>query len=309
MSNIIPSFLRRSEKPVLQAFPAFQGVERSGVIDSVHYYEAGPEDAPITVVFVHGFTLAASSFYHQSEHLSKRKNVRTLLVDLRGHGETGEVPFHECSVGGAADDVARVIEQRCTTGDMVIVGHSLGGLIALNLARRYGPKRVRGLVLISTAIESLGSQGLPKVLTHPIMDKLRQAVESAPEATEKYTREAKDYLAAKLAPLFFNTNTTDYDIIRFHAELVQQTPMSTFIGYFDDLQSHNELDAVEVLQNIPGIVLVGDRDRVTPVSQSERICELWPSGELRTVKEAGHMLLLETPEEVNAAIDAVLDTL
>lgn len=297
---------RTPEVPTLSRFPAFDAVDRSGVESGVHYYETGPIDAPVTVVFVHGFTLAASSFYLQLAHLAGRTDVRCLLVDLRGHGATGEVPFAECSVGGAADDVARVVEKRCPEGDMVLVGHSLGGLIALNLARRYGPSRVRSLLLISTAIESLGSQGLPKIITHPIMDRLRKAVEAAPEATERLTSDAKDVIAGAMAPLFFNTNTTSYDIVEFHAELVRNTPIATFIGFFDDLQQHDELGAVDVLQHMHGIVLVGERDKVTPVSQSERICELWPAAELRTVKDAGHMLLLETPEAVNEAIDALL---
>lgn len=292
--------------PELTPFPRFDAVDRTGDVDGVHYYETGPIDAPVTIVFVHGFTLAASAFYLQVEHLAGRDDVRCLLMDLRGHGATGEVPFEKCSVGGAADDVARVVEKRCPEGEMIIVGHSLGGLIALNLARRYGPQRVRGLLLISSAIESLGSKGLPKIITHPFMDKVRQAVEAAPEATERLTRDAKDFIASNMGPLFFNTNTTSYDIVQFHAELVRQTPMSTFIGYFDDLQQHDELAAAEVLKEIDGIVLVGERDKVTPVSQSERICELWPRGELRTVKDAGHMLLMEIPEAANNAIDSLV---
>ncbi|SES23302.1 Tropinesterase [Corynebacterium cystitidis DSM 20524] len=267
----------------------------------VHWYEVGQPDAEITVVYIHGFTLAAEAFYQQVNAL-RGTGVRQVLMDLRGHGQTGAVPPEECSVDAAADDVWAVMREREVRGPVIVVGHSLGGLVALSLIRRYTHQcDVAGVVLINASVEALADQGIPQILATPVADAIYDAVEASPEEADKFRNEVTKIIAPGLAVTIFHRDTDD-ELIDFHAAMIHETPLETYVGFFDDLQVHEELQAGPALAGVPGYVLVGTQDDVTPLSQAERIQEIWPDSYLQVVPNAGHMLPLEAPESVTVAL-------
>lgn len=296
--------------------PGLGRVDAETTVDSdgigVRTYRIGPADADTTVVFIHGFTLAAEVYYLQTEFLrTHHPQVRSVLIDARGHGATGAVAPGACTVAGTADDVLAAIREHAPTGALILLGHSLGGLTVLNLIKRADAElhaRIRGVILVATAIESLSAQGLPQVLASPVADKVRDTVEAAPGDARRFREYASQFLAPALATAVFRRPTDD-EVIRFHAAMIHETPLDTFVGFFDDLQEHEELDAAPALQGMPGYVLVGESDDVTPMSQAERICELWPEAFLQVAEGAGHMLPLEAPGILNNALAKLLDRL
>lgn len=279
----------------------------------VHWYEVEPSEPakePVTIVFVHGFTLAGESWYRQFNALRKsHPEARLLTMDLRGHGQTGAVPASLCTVEGAAADALAVIAERAATGKLIVVGHSLGGLIALHMVRAAEEsirRRIAGVVLISTSIDKLAAQGVPQILASPVADAARNAIESSPKEIRKFREAIASLMAPSLAVAVF-ARRTDYEIIEFHAAMINETPLETFVGYLDDLQDHDEFAAGPYLEGLPGAVLVGTKDDVTPRKQADLIMEKWPDAELVEVDGAGHMLPLEAPEAVNRAIERVLE--
>lgn len=279
----------------------------------VHWYEVEPSEPakePATIVFVHGFTLAGESWYRQFNALRKsHPEARLLTMDLRGHGQTGAVPASLCTVEGAAADALAVIAERAATGKLIVVGHSLGGLIALHMVRAAEEsirRRIAGVVLISTSIDKLAAQGVPQILASPVADAARNAIESSPKEIRKFREAIASLMAPSLAVAVF-ARRTDYEIIEFHAAMINETPLETFVGYLDDLQDHDEFAAGPYLEGLPGAVLVGTKDDVTPRKQADLIMEKWPDAELVEVDGAGHMLPLEAPEAVNRAIERALE--
>ena len=119
------------------------------------YDEAGSSDAP-AIVFVHGTRLCRTMWRAQLDDLADRFHV--VAVDLPGHGLRAAEPF---TVEAAADAVADAIES-AAGGRAVVVGLSLGGYVAMDLAARR-PELVRGLVLSGATAEPVGLRALPFV--------------------------------------------------------------------------------------------------------------------------------------------------
>ncbi|WP_318010372.1 alpha/beta fold hydrolase [Corynebacterium poyangense] len=167
-------------------------------------------------------------------------------------------------------------------------------------------QRIQGIILVSTSIEALSDQGIPQVLALPAADNVYQAVEASPKEVRKLREMAASLLAPSLAVGVFR-RPTDYELVEFHAAMINETPLESFVGFFGDLQNHDELAAAEALATKPGFVLVGDKDDVTPEEQADRICEVWPKAWYQVAKGAGHMVNLEAPELLNKAIDQLVD--
>ncbi|MCK7641882.1 alpha/beta hydrolase [Corynebacterium sp. CCM 8835] len=297
--------------------PGLTDIDRRGTVTNdgidLHYYEVGPEHADTTVVFVHGFTLTAEAWFFQVDHLRhSHPDIRSVLLDLRGHGATGMVAPERCTIDGAADDVLAVIAARVPTGRIILVGHSMGGMILMSLVRRCGDTlrdRISAVITVSTAMEPMASGGIAQIIDNPVADRVHGVISRNPEESDRIRKELMEMLAPVLAVTIFQRNGTDYDVIEFHADQIHETPAETYIGFFPELQSHQELAAVAYLSEIPGYVVVGDKDNVTPVEQAERTVELWPRAKLRVIPDAGHMVVLEAPDAVNAIIDeAILAT-
>ncbi|WP_288725185.1 alpha/beta fold hydrolase [uncultured Corynebacterium sp.] len=284
--------------------------DRTGTVENgdvnVRYYDRGPEDAELTVLYVHGFNISSESFYMQVAELDALP-VRQVLLDYRGHGRTTFVHPEQCTIDDAADDVYAVVERLGLRGPLIIVGHSLGGPVSLSLMRRYN-LNVAGSVQISSTVEPFAVQGLPQILAGPMGDVLEGVLDHTPGFAEGIRKAVTSMIAPFLA-LGFYFRPMDFDLVRFHADMIQKTPLATYAGFFDDLLEHSELDAAAVLADIPGYILVGERDTVAPVSQSERLHDIWPRAHVQVLPESGHMPPLDAPGAVSTAIIRLVDRL
>ncbi|MCS4490605.1 alpha/beta hydrolase [Corynebacterium sp. ES2794-CONJ1] len=271
--------------------------------DGVRYYCEGEpsNDAPVTVVFVHGYTLTATSWHLQIASLAHQ--VSCVAMDLRGHGKSEVIPVSECSIDGAADDVMLVIDDAEITGPIILVGHSMGGMVILNLLRRYPQLRSRcaGIALISTSARPFAHSGLSQVLQLPIVDDIRSIARAAAEETD-YVREV---LQTTLVPLLSNlaivTRSTE-ETRKHHIKMIDGTPIETLVGFLDDLETHDESEALKYIRDIPTRIMVGDKDDFTPESQSSFMLSQLTKGRLVVVPDVGHMLPMENPGIVNAEI-------
>jgi pimeloyl-ACP methyl ester carboxylesterase len=114
---------------------------------------SAPDHRP-TIVFLHGTVLTGAAWTAQMAALDDA--FHCLAPDLPGHGKAADVRF---SVDGAAEQVADLIERDAHGGRAVLVGLSLGGYVAMEVAARW-PERVAGLVISGATAEPVGLQGL-----------------------------------------------------------------------------------------------------------------------------------------------------
>ncbi|MBN9644265.1 alpha/beta fold hydrolase [Corynebacterium mendelii] len=295
--------------------PGLADIDEETTIDGpvcrLHVYWAGPKDPAVTVVFIHGFTLAAEAFFSQVDYIREQfPDAACLLLDVRGHGATGEVREEYLTVDGTADDVEAAVTAFAPTGPLILVGHSLGGMTALNLMRRKDRRltsRVAGLVLINTASAPMASSGTPMILDTKVGKRFIDAVTDDKEETDAMRANLKELLAPALAATVFHNDGVDFDIVEFHASMINNTPTSTFTGFYPDLRDHAETAAGQAIRDLPGCILVGAKDQVTPPDQAQALSRMWPAADVVEVDGCGHMLILEAPGKVNDAIGGLVE--
>ncbi len=111
------------------------------------------------LVLLHGLGGSSANWALLAPRLAERRRV--VLVDLPGHGRSGPLPAAP-GIGAYADRIALLLE-RLSLGEVVAVGHSLGGLVALRLAARH-PDAVSGLVLAAPAGIGSGTRAAERAL-------------------------------------------------------------------------------------------------------------------------------------------------
>ena len=89
--------------------------------------------SPVTVVFVHGFTASLEEFQLQREAL--RGRFRTVLYDQRGHGRSAWGDVRHATIDQLGRDLASVLDRHAPSGPVVLLGHSMGGMTIMALAR------------------------------------------------------------------------------------------------------------------------------------------------------------------------------
>ena len=128
------------------------------------FIAAGPSGAD-AIVFVHGTRLTRTAWTAQLAALSDA--YRVIAMDLPGHGSLADRRF---TIADAADELARVIET-AAAGRAVVVGLSLGGYVAMDLAARR-PELIRGLVLSGATQEPVGIRAGPYLALAWAIDRL-----------------------------------------------------------------------------------------------------------------------------------------
>jgi pimeloyl-ACP methyl ester carboxylesterase len=296
-----------------------------GVLLSVE--EIGPRDAPITVVFVHGYTLSMASWAFQRRTLAAelatanghRPAARLVFYDQRGHGSSGRGAADRSTIEQLAGDLDAVLEARAAAGPVVLVGHSMGGMTIMGLAALrpdlFGP-RVVAVALVSTSSGNLAelSFGLPELLTRvraAFLPVAAWTMRRRPAVAERTRWVAADLVSAVTRLLSFASSDVDPALTHYVDAMIAGTPVDVIAEFYPALAGFDETGSLQPLRRIPTLVLTGDRDKMIPKEHSELIVDGLggadqPNVELVVVPDAGHMVLLEKPAEVSAALTALL---
>ncbi|HEV7727122.1 MAG TPA: alpha/beta hydrolase [Modestobacter sp.] len=291
-----------------------------GVLLSVE--EIGPLDAPLTVVFVHGYALSMASWTFQRRDLAAalatanghRPDARLVFYDQRGHGSSGRGDADHATIDQLAADLESVLTNRVPRGPVVLVGHSMGGMTVLSLAQRrpelFGT-RVAGVALVSTSGGGLGDLdfGLPHLLTRlrtAVLPVAAWTMRRRPAFAERTRRLAKDVVSAATWSLSFSSTDVDPALGRYVDAMIAGTPVDVIAEFYPAIAGLDAGGAIEPLRRVPTLVLTGDADKMIPQAHSERIVEQLADAQFVVVPGAGHLVLLERPDEVTAALSALL---
>ena len=288
-----------------------QGRVRTDDGIELHYEAVGPEDAGLTVVFVHGYTLNLGSFLFQRRALTAAfgDSVRQVFFDQRSHGRSERAPSESCTLSQLGHDLYSVIDQVVPAGPIVLVGHSMGGMTVMALADRHpelfrAGGRVESVVLINTSSGELKylTLGLPTVLARlhapvvPIV--LRRAAKNA-ALVEQARSMGRDLAWAMTKRLSFASKDVDPAVVAYCTTMISATPVDVVADFYPALMAHDGRLGVRNLRSCPVLVIGADSDALTPLEHSQAIARELPAARMVVAENSGHLLMLEHPKLVN----------
>jgi pimeloyl-ACP methyl ester carboxylesterase len=266
--------------------------------------EVGPADAPLTVVFAHGFCLRMGAFHFQRIRLSEEwgPQVRMIFYDQRGHGRSGDAPPETYTVTQLGMDLETVLQVIAPRGPIVVVGHSMGGMTVLSHARQYPHhygNRIVGAALISSAAEGVTKSPLGEILNNPALEAVRRAARSAPKLVQRGRNVGRSVIGPILRAASYADWNVSPSVVAFSEKMMLDTPITTMVEFSHALEVHDESAALPTLTKIPTLVVCGDHDLVTPAEYSTKMADVLPESELVIVARSGHLVLLSKPDPIN----------
>ncbi len=236
-----------------------------------------------TLVLLHGYL--ESMLVWESFIPLLYKQVRVITLDLPGHGisevkgECHSMDFLADTVKGALDSLAI---ERCT-----LVGHSMGGYVALAFAERY-PERLDGVVLLSSTPNPDSEKKRE--------DRLREIA---------LVRAGKKEALAHVAPAAGFAAENRSRMQEAIEELEEQVFLTEEEGIVALLNGMRERpDRNEMLRRLPlpQLFILGKRDDYIPLEVAESLVASHPQAEVCWLENSGHMGFLEEPERVAEAL-------
>jgi pimeloyl-ACP methyl ester carboxylesterase len=248
---------------------------RDGV--RLEYEEAG-EGVP-TLVFVHGLACHRGFWAEQVKHFSRQHRV--LAVDLRGHGGS-DAPEQRYTMQVLADDVSWMCAELGVERP-VVVGHSLGGLVALEVAASR-PEQVRAAVLVDSILLSGGARG-------PFVRELVAALRSADD-----TRALREYYQTFFGPY------DDRARMAWILDEIGRTASHVISSILEEsITSWDDGDALARCE-VPFLYL----DAGTPNADLVHAASLRPQLVVGRTVGSGHFSPCEVPEQINAMLERFL---
>jgi pimeloyl-ACP methyl ester carboxylesterase len=229
--------------------------------------EKGTGNPPI--ILIHG---AGGTRLYWPPEIRRLPGYCIYALDLPGHGKSSQSDGHQ-TIGEYYEilfEWMEIVHLRRA----VIVGHSMGGAVALSMALEQ-PERVIGLGLISSGA---------RLRVHPNL--------------LAYATEATTYLkAADLLVSFSFSPHTPKRLVELASKRMLETRQSVFSG---DLQACNKFDIMDRVADVtqPTLVLCGADDQMTPLRYAQFLANGIPAASLVVVPNAGHMVMLEQPRMV-----------
>jgi pimeloyl-ACP methyl ester carboxylesterase len=241
------------------------------------------------VVFIHGAQHDHSVWILQSRYLAHH-GLAVLALDLPGHGRSdGPV---QASVEANAERIAEALAPLASPR-LLLAGHSLGSLVALEVARRL-PARVAGVALIGTAAPMR------------VSDALLEATRNDPaRAMDMINVWSHSPVVAPFAARPGNP-APGFNIVWQNLRLMQRIAAANGADVLPtDFAACNAydaaLDAARALQ-CPALFILGARDQMTPPKAARTLIDACAKAQVVTLEATGHAMMAENPDGVRAAL-------
>lgn len=235
----------------------------------------------IPVIFLHGFPFNRTIWQPLVPLL--QADARLILPDLRGFGGS-PVTEGVYAMRLLADDVLALMD-RLEIDRALLVGHSMGGYVALSFAQAY-PNRLLGLGLVAT-----------------------QAAADTPERRQSRYKiaESVGHKGARVvAGSMVNTLTPRAELIQPITELILKSHPVGIVGALKGMAERHDLTGILSNVHVPAVVIAGTDDQLLSMDKSEMMAQMLPKGWLVKVPGAGHMLMMEEPQQVADALRQVI---
>lgn len=269
-------------------------VGEGAILQAQEYLPRGPVDPTLpTVVLAHGWTLTRDAWLPVIDALLRDHPVRVIAYDQRGHGESTMGRPEQASVRLLGEDLHALIETLVPSGSVVLGGHSMGGMTIMAYAGAHHPEfvsRVRGVTLVGTAASVQGRTPVP--LESFVMGVASRAPGIAPHFLVPTRVQG---------PMLFGQGADPADV-RTAVAMIQRTKMPTIGKFFHAIGDHDEIESLAHFVDVPTDILVGSKDRLTPVKWARMLQESIPGSTLTVLPELGHMLTYEATDDVAASL-------
>lgn len=236
------------------------------------------------LVLLHAFPLDGRMWLAQKDELAG--SVRVIVPDLRGFGRSAELAPAR-SLDEYADDVAAMLD-RLRIERATIAGLSMGGYVALALARRH-PHRLLRLALADTRSLPDSAEG------RTARDQSIALVKSDGVAA----------LVERMLPKLLSAGASADVVTRVRSLGNSQKPAGVSAAL---AAMRDRPDSTAVLSglNIPAAIIVGEADPIAPPDEARAMGALLPRAEVEVIPDVGHLANLEAPATFSMALRRLL---
>ena len=255
----------------------------------VRALEAGPADGP-PVFLVHGWACSVYSFRKNLGALAAA-GFRVMTADLKGHGLSDKpLGAGEYATEAMVGHLAEILDA-LGVGRVALVGHSMGGALALDLAMR-APERVERVALINSV--GLGAApiiSLVRALTPRLVAPL------LPPLVRRWLISLVLRFAYGRLGGFSSRDVDEY----WAPTQFRETVLAARAMAHEFAWSPQPAERLETLR-IPALVVFGTRDRLVTARSAERLVRALPDVRLELIEGAGHVTPEEAPDRVNGLL-------
>ncbi|GAB4140061.1 MAG: alpha/beta hydrolase [Bacteroidia bacterium] len=227
------------------------------------------------VVLLHGFLESLEVWYGNGFAKELAKKYRVISIDLPGHGKSDCLGYVH-KMERMADVVKDVMDQ-IGLRRYVIVGHSMGGYVALAFAEKY-PEHVSGLCLFhSTARPDSEEKKLDR----------ERAIRIVKRDTSKYTSALVTNLFALANVKYFKKEIT------WLKRIASRTKKQAIVACLEGMKIRKSREVILKFAAFPVMIIAGTRDNVIPCQSLEEQAQLPDDCRLLTLERTGHMGFIE----------------
>jgi pimeloyl-ACP methyl ester carboxylesterase len=263
---------------------------------SVSYLEAG--EGPV-LLLAHGIAGTCENWREVIEPLAHRHTV--IAPDLPGHGasEAGAGDYSIGALASALRDLLLALGHDRAT----VVGHSLGGGVAMQLAYQY-PEMIERLVLVSSG--GLGPEVSPVLRAASL-----PGADAFIFATAGLGQRVGTTVGRGLAAIGLRPNADVAEVLRGYASLTDPGRRAAFLDTLRAVvgtrgQRVSAVDRLYLAEAVPVLIVWGARDSIIPVRHGEHAHRAIPGSRLEVFGDVGHLPQLEAPGRFIAVLERFL---
>ena len=244
------------------------------------------------LIILHGLFGASDNWYSVARLLSESYSV--YILDIRNHGNSPQSQNHNYSI--MVNDVKDFMAQE-NISKATILGHSMGGKIAMHLALEY-PQLVETLIVVDVAAKNYSQAKnfiAHKNLVKALLDIDLSIIKKREDIKLQMTAPIWADYSFRFVSKNINTNTDNSFSWKLNLPVLLENIEEIANGFSDTIK-------YKINKKVPALFIKGEQSNYILDSDKEKIKNLFPLASFATIKGAGHWIHAQKPKELASII-------